>query len=61
LEEPTHIVSPGVVEVFECEDAVGAGGEQNRRVMVTSARYLDLVRETKDAYNHRLRLVEKVC
>jgi transposase-like protein len=28
--------------------------------MVTSARYFDLVREMKDAYNHRLRLVESV-
>lgn len=26
--------------------------------MVTSARYFDLVREMKNAYNHRLRLVE---
>jgi transposase len=26
--------------------------------MATSARYFDLVREMKDAYNHRLRLVE---
>src|SRR5437879_12724648 len=26
--------------------------------MLTSVRYFDLVREMKDAYNHRLRLVE---
>jgi hypothetical protein len=26
--------------------------------MVISARYFDLVREMKNAYNHRLRLVE---
>ena len=26
--------------------------------MVTAVRYFDLVREMKDAYNHRLRLVE---
>jgi hypothetical protein len=26
--------------------------------MATSVRYFDLVREMKDAYNHRLRLVE---
>jgi hypothetical protein len=26
--------------------------------MATPARYFDLVREMKDAYNHRLRLVE---
>jgi len=26
--------------------------------MATSARYFDLVRKMKDAYNHRLRLVE---
>jgi hypothetical protein len=26
--------------------------------MATDARYFDLVREMKDAYNHRLRLVE---
>lgn len=28
--------------------------------MATSVRYFDLVREMKDAYNHRLRLVESV-
>jgi transposase-like protein len=28
--------------------------------MATSARYFDLVREMRDAYNHRLRLVESV-
>src|ERR1700692_3272954 len=28
--------------------------------MATSARYFDLVREMKNAYNHRLRLVESV-
>jgi transposase len=28
--------------------------------MGTSARYFDLVREMKDAYNHRLRLAESV-
>jgi hypothetical protein len=28
--------------------------------MATSVRYFDLVREMKNAYNHRLRLVESV-
>ena len=39
----------------ESEEAVGDG-----RAMPTSARYFDLVREMRDAYNHRLRLVESV-
>ncbi len=36
----------------------GGARRVNGRVMATSARYFDLVREMKDAYNHRLRLVE---
>ena len=34
--------------------------EQNRHAMPASVRYFDLLREMRDAYNHRLRLVESV-
>jgi hypothetical protein len=40
----------------EGEEPGGALGVQSARHAVAPARYFDLVREMKNAYNHRLRL-----